>query len=88
MLIDIAGKKTRVLTGAPSKSIPVVGIRPIQVDFLDASSRVPAFASAIPVACFRGQEKSPGLKLGGGHQRRQTRVLRFTCFGRQYPRLS
>lgn len=61
VMLDIAGKKTRVLPRAIQ--VDPVSDRPIHVDFLrlEPGARV---RIAIPVR-FRGQENSPGLKLGG-----------------------
>ena len=61
VMLDIGGKKTRVLPRAIQ--VDPVSDRPIHVDFLrlEPGARV---RIAIPVR-FRGQENSPGLKLGG-----------------------
>jgi large subunit ribosomal protein L25 len=61
VMLDVAGKKTRVLPRAVQ--LDPVSDRPIHVDFmrLEPGARI---RIAIPVR-FRGQENSPGLKLGG-----------------------
>ena len=61
VMLDVGGKKTRVLPRAIQ--VDPVSDRPIHVDFmrLEPGARV---RIAIPVR-FRGQENSPGLKLGG-----------------------
>jgi large subunit ribosomal protein L25 len=61
VMLDIGGKKTRVLPRAIQ--VDPVSDRPIHIDFmrLEPGARV---RIAIPVR-FRGQENSPGLKLGG-----------------------
>ena len=60
-MLDVGGKKTRVLPRAIQ--LDPVSDRPIHIDFmrLEPGARV---RIAIPVR-FRGQENSPGLKLGG-----------------------
>jgi large subunit ribosomal protein L25 len=61
VMLDLGGKKTRVLPRAIQ--LDPVSDRPIHIDFmrLEPGARV---RIAIPVR-FRGQENSPGLKLGG-----------------------
>jgi large subunit ribosomal protein L25 len=61
VMLDVGGKKTRVLPRAVQ--VDPVTDRPIHIDFmrLEPGARV---RIAIPVK-FRGQENSPGLKLGG-----------------------
>jgi large subunit ribosomal protein L25 len=61
VMLDVGGKKTRVLPRAIQ--VDPVSDRPIHIDFmrLEPGARV---RIAIPVR-FRGQENSPGLKLGG-----------------------
>src|SRR5262245_32133070 len=61
VMLDVAGRKTRVLPRAIQ--VDPVSDRPIHIDFLrlEPGARV---RIAIPVR-FRGQENSPGLKLGG-----------------------
>lgn len=61
VMLDVGGKKVRVLPRAIQ--VDPVSDRPIHVDFmrLEPGARV---RIAIPVR-FRGQENSPGLKLGG-----------------------
>lgn len=61
VMLDVGGKKTRVLPRAVQ--VDPVSDRPIHVDFmrLEPGARI---RIAIPVR-FRGQENSPGLKVGG-----------------------
>src|SRR5262245_11541483 len=61
VMLEVGGKKTRVITRAVQ--VDPVTERPIHVDFLrlEPGARI---RLAIPVR-FRGQENSPGLKLGG-----------------------
>src|SRR5882672_3243357 len=61
VMLEVAGKKTRVIPRAVQ--VDPVTDRPIHVDFLrlEPGARL---RLAIPVR-FRGQENSPGLKLGG-----------------------
>ena len=61
VMLDVGGKKTRVLPRAVQ--VDPVSDRPIHIDFmrLEPGARI---RIAIPVR-FRGHENSPGLKLGG-----------------------
>jgi len=61
VMLDVAGKKTRVIPR--EVQLDPVSDRPIHVDFmrLEPGSRI---RIAIPVH-FKGQENSPGIKLGG-----------------------
>lgn len=60
-MLDVAGKKTRVLPRAVQ--LDPVSDRPVHVDFLRLT-KGGKVRLAIPVR-FRGQESSPGLKRGG-----------------------
>jgi large subunit ribosomal protein L25 len=60
-MLDIAGKKTRVIPRA--LQLDPVSDRPVHVDFMRLAEGA-SVKLAIPVH-FRGQENSPGLKRGG-----------------------